>query len=143
MRPVCSSFFTAPTESGPSCSSEPLPILHASFILPTRPLPRPRNGPSGFRLKTPLDLAMERTPALLQTLSTRYGRLRLRLISIVGQVEVSVHLWMNESENACDKHHHRNAQQGNGEPLYVASRCLFGRWLAHASFLILCLAPPT
>jgi hypothetical protein len=63
-------------------------IRHASFILPTRPLPRPRNGPSGFRLKTPLDLAMERTPALLQTLSTRYGRLRLRLISLVGQVEV-------------------------------------------------------
>jgi len=38
----------------------------------------------------------------------------------------SVHLWMNESENACDKHDHRNAQQGNGEPLYVGSRCLFG-----------------
>jgi hypothetical protein len=55
----------------------------------------------------------------------------------------SVHLWMNEMENACDKHDHRNAQQGNGEPLYCASRCLFGRWLAHASFLVLCLAPPT
>src|SRR6266567_4938410 len=26
MRPVCSSFFTATTESGPSCSSEPLPL---------------------------------------------------------------------------------------------------------------------
>src|SRR5713101_5984497 len=50
---------------------------------------------------------------------------------------------MNESENACEKHHHRNAQQGNGEPLYCASRCLFGRWLAHSSFLVRCLAPPT
>ncbi len=55
----------------------------------------------------------------------------------------SVHLGMNEAENACEKHHHRKAQQGNGEPLYGASRCLFGRWLAHASFLVRCLAPPT
>jgi hypothetical protein len=55
----------------------------------------------------------------------------------------SVHLWMNESENACEKHDHRKAQHGNGEPLYGASRCLFGRWLAHASFLVRCLAPPT
>ena len=55
----------------------------------------------------------------------------------------SVHLGMNEMENACDKHDHCNAQQGNGEPLDGASRCPFGRWLAHASFLVLCLAPPT
>src|SRR6266446_4631618 len=54
-----------------------------------------------------------------------------------------VHLWMNESENACEKHHPRKAQQSQSESLELASRCLFGRWLAHWSFLIRCLAPPT
>src|SRR5258708_39938466 len=33
MRPVCSSFFTATTESGPSCSSEPLPTFGLDIVI--------------------------------------------------------------------------------------------------------------
>src|SRR6266567_1414025 len=33
MRPVCSSFFTATIESGPSCSSEPLPPYESNICL--------------------------------------------------------------------------------------------------------------